>query len=109
MLQETKELNIPRRNLISKEDRRKAIKNTIIKYKEIVFGVNSPICIKYLDELRKHHMIGKKVYDQKLMHDAEKKLVWKCSQKNTIVNGDMIIDIRTGEDVGPGVDYTLKF
>ena len=41
----------------------------IIKYKEIIFGADSPICIKCLDEPRKQHVIDKKMYDQKLIND----------------------------------------
>ena len=56
-LQERKEINIPSGNLISTEE---AIKDNIVKYKEIIFGakgnmikyeeiifgLDSPICIK---------------------------------------------------------------
>ena len=37
----------------------KAIKGTIARYKESIFGADSPICIKFLDELRKQQVIGK--------------------------------------------------
>ena len=68
LLQEEKELN---RNYLEK-----AIKYTIIKYKKIIFGVDRPISIKFLDELKKQQVINKKVYDQKLMNDALRKLAW---------------------------------
>ena len=59
MLQEAKELNIPRRNCVkTKQELEKAIKDTIIRYKEIVFGADSPICMKCLDELRKQQVIN---------------------------------------------------
>ena len=53
LLEEGKELNIPRRDLMSKEYLQKVIKDTINKHKKIIVGVDSPICIKCLDELRK--------------------------------------------------------
>ena len=53
LLEKAKELNIPRGNCMkTKQWLEKAIKDTIIKYKEII-GLDSPACIKYLDELRK--------------------------------------------------------
>ena len=45
-LQVAKELNIPCRNLTSTEDLKEAIKDTIMKHKEIIFDVDSSICIK---------------------------------------------------------------
>ena len=46
---------------MSKEELEKAIKDTFIKYKEIISGLDSPICIKCLDELRKQQVIDKKM------------------------------------------------
>ena len=66
-----------------KQDLRKAIKDTITKYKEFTFGVDSPICTKYFDELLKQQIIDKEVYHQKLMVDAVRKLTWKYFQENT--------------------------
>ena len=59
----------------TKEELKKAIKDTIIKYKEIVFGAVIPLCMACLDELRKQHVI-QKVYDQTLMNDTVRKLAW---------------------------------
>ena len=69
LLKESKELNIPRRNLVSKDKLEKAIKDTIIRYKDIIFDVDSPMCIKCLYELLKGQVIDEKVYDLKLMND----------------------------------------
>ena len=46
MLQGAKGLNMPRWNLMSRE----TIKDTIIKYKKIIFGVDDRTRIKYMDE-----------------------------------------------------------
>ena len=92
-----------------KQELEKAIKDTIIKYKEIIFRVDSPICIKCLDELQKQQVIDGKVYDQKLMDDALRKLAWDELQKNIAIDGNMMIDRRSGEVSGHEVDYTRIF
>ena len=47
-----KELNISRRNCMkTKEELEKAIKDTITKYKEIIFGADTPISMRCLDKL----------------------------------------------------------
>ena len=40
------------------------------------------------------------------MADAVRKLVWDELQKNIVIDGDMMIDGRTGEVLGPKVDNT---
>ena len=41
-----------------------AIKNTIIRYKEIIFGEDSPVYKTCLDKLRKQQLTDEKVYYQ---------------------------------------------
>ena len=107
LLELTKKLNIPHRNCMkTKEELQKCIKDTIIEYREIIFGADTPICMTGLDELRKQQVIDKKVYDQKLMNDTLRKLAWDGLQKNAVMDGDTIIDGRTGEMLGPEVDLT---
>ena len=80
--EKAKMLNIPCRNCMkTKEELEKAIKNTIIKYKEIIFGANSPACMACLDELRKHQVIYKKVNGQKLMDNMVMKVASDGLQK----------------------------
>ena len=68
LLEKAKELNIPCRNCIkTKEELEKAIKDTITNYKEIIFGPDIPVCMMFLDELRKQQVINEKVHDQKLV------------------------------------------
>ena len=38
-----------------------AIKETIKRYKEIIFGSDTPTCVACLDELRKQQIIDQKV------------------------------------------------
>ena len=75
LLKKAKELNITRQNCMkTKEELEKAIKDTITKYKEIIFGPDTPVCLTFLDEYQKQQVIDKKVYDQKLMDDTLRKL-----------------------------------
>ena len=68
LLEIEKKLNILRRNCMkTKEEFIESIKDTITKYKEIVFGSDTLACMACLDELQKQHIIDQKIYDQKLM------------------------------------------
>ena len=44
------------------------------------------------------------MYDQRLMEDTVRKLAWEGLQKNILMDGDMMIDKRTGQVLGPGAD-----
>ena len=71
LLELAKKLNTPRRNCMkTKEELEKAIKDTITKYKEIIFLLDNPVCKACLNELRRQQVIDKKVYDQKLRDDT---------------------------------------
>ena len=100
-----KKVEIPRRNCMkTKRELEEAIKDTITKYKEIILGPDTPVCMACLDELRKQQAIDKKVYDQRLMDDTVRKLAWEGLQKSIMMDGDTMIDKRTGEVLGPEVD-----
>ena len=105
LLELAKKLNTPRRNCMkTKEELEEAIKGTIKVYKEIIFGSDTPVCMACLDELRKQQIIDQYVYDQKLMDDTIRKLAWEELQKNIVMDGDTMIDRRTGEVLGSEVD-----
>ena len=59
-----------------------------------------------LNELLKVQATDKYVYDQKLMEDMMRKLVWEGLQKNIVMDGDTMIDKRTAEVLDPGIDST---
>ena len=82
-----------------------AIKDTITMYKEIIFGSDTA-CMAYLNELQKQQVIDQKIYDQKLMKDIVRKLTWEGLQKNIVMDGDTMINKRTGEVLNPEVDST---
>ena len=69
--------------------------------KELEEAIKDTAC---LDELRKQQTIDQHVYDQRLMDDTIRKLAWEGLQKNIVMDGDMMIDNRTGEVLGPEVD-----
>ena len=110
LLELEKMLNIRRRNLMkTKEEIEEAIKDTITRYKEIIFSSDTSVCIACLDELRKKQIIDQKVYDQKLIEDMMRKVIWERLQKNTAMDGDTMIDKRTCEVLDLEVDsYILE-
>ena len=70
-LVKAEELNVPRQNCMkTKKELEKTIKETIIKYKEIIFGVKNPICLKYFDELQKKQVLGESFRIQKDLLEA---------------------------------------
>ena len=98
LLELAKKLNIPRRNCMkTKEELEEAIKDTIKEYNEINFGSDTPTSMVCLEELWKQQVIDQKVYDQKLMKDIVRKLAWERLEINFVVDGDTMIDKRTGE------------
>ena len=90
----------------TKEELKEAIKDTIKRYLEIIFGLDTPACVVCLNELRKQQIIDQKVYDQKLMEDTMRKLSWEGLQRNIVIDGDTMIDKRTGEVLDPEADST---
>ena len=107
LLELAKKLNILRRNYMkTKKELEEAIKDTITRYKEIIFGSYTPACMVCVDQLRKQQVIGQKAYDQRLMEDTVRKLAWERLQRNIVTDDDMMIDKKTGEVVDPEVDST---
>ena len=88
----------------TKEELEEAIKDTIKEYKEIIFGSDTPACMACLDGLRKQQAIDQYVYDQRLMDDIIRKLAWEGLKKNIVMDGDTMIDKRTGVVLGHEVD-----
>ena len=107
LLKLAKKLNIPHRNCMkTKEELEEAIKDTITEYKKIIFGSDTPAWMACLDELRKQQVVDQKIYDQKLMEDTMRKLAWEGLHRNIVMDGDTMIDKRTGEVLDPEVDST---
>ena len=98
LLEPAKKLNVLCRNCMkTKEELEEAIKDTIKVYKEIIFGLDTSVCMACLHEFRKQQAIDQHEYEQKLMDDIIRKLTWNGLQKNIVTDGDMMIDKRTGD------------
>ena len=58
LLELAQKLNIPRRNgMKTKEETEEAMKDTITRYKEVIFGSDTPACMACLDELWKQQVV----------------------------------------------------
>ena len=58
LLELEKKLNLPPPNCMkTKEQLKKAIKDTITKYKDIIFGLDSPVCMVCLNEIRNQQVM----------------------------------------------------
>ena len=44
------------------------------------------------------------MHDQRLMEDAMRTLAWEGLQENVVIDGDTMIDKRTGQVLDPEVD-----
>ena len=107
LLELAKKLNRSCRNCMKiKEELEEAIKDTIKEYKEIIFDSDTPVCMAYLDKLKKQQTIDQHISDQWLMDDMIRKLAWDGLQKNIAMDGDTMIDKKTGEALSPEVDST---
>ena len=80
----------------TREELGESIKGTIIRYKEIIFGSDTSTCMACLDELQKQLIIDQKKYDQRLMEDTMRKLAWEELQRNIGMDGDTMINKKTG-------------
>ena len=80
----------------TEEEFEKVIKDTITRYKEIIFGPDTPVCMACLEKPRKQH-IDQKLYDQRLMDDTLRKHAWKGLQENIVIDGDTMTDKGKGE------------
>ena len=96
LLERAKKLHIPRQNCMkTKKELEEAIKETITKYKEIIFDLDTPTCTACLDELQKKQIIDQKIFNQRLMEETKRKVVWEERlQKNIVMDGDTMIDKR---------------
>ena len=90
----------------TKDELEETISSTIILYKDIIFGLDTPACIACLEGFWKQQVIDQKVYDQKLMDDTMRKLAWERLQRSIVMDGDTMIDKRTGEVLDPEADST---
>lgn len=102
---EAKELNIPHKNCLkTNQDLEKAIIETQLKCKYIIFGNDIRICEGCLNELREQEKIAKGMYQERLMEDQITDI---CQTLANAVEKDwMLIDQKNGEVICSVVDKT---
>ena len=88
LLEKAKELNLPRRNCMeTKEELEKAIKDNITKYKENIFGPDTPVCMTCLHELESSKSSIKKLWS-KVDGWCVKEIHLDELHKNIVMDGD---------------------
>ena len=93
LVEEAKALNIPRRNLMKKDQLKQAIKDTVDRYKEITFGSNV-ICKDCLNELKKQRKTDEYTRSKKLLDQTVRDLSCQfvsdhCFHTRTLIDGEM--------------------
>ena len=93
LVEEAKALNIPRRNLMEKDQLKQAIKDTVERYKELVFG-SDVICKDCLNELKKQRKIDEYTHSKKLLEQTVRGLSCQfvsdhCFHTRTLIDGEM--------------------
>ena len=75
----------------------KAIVETQLKYNHTIFGNESRIWEGCLNELRQQQVTDEKVHNQELMENTVREFDLDSLQKNTVMDGNIIIDKHTSE------------
>ena len=100
LVKEAKALNIPCQNLMKKGQLKQAIKDTVDRYKEIIFG-SDVICKDCLNELKKQRKIGEYTRSKKLLEQPVRDLSCQfvsdhCSHTRTLIDGEMTVCMNCG-------------
>ena len=91
LLEKAKKLNVPRRNLMKKDELEQAIKDTISRYKDLIYG-NDVVCENCLREMYKQEKIDEKTYSQKLLEQTIRDLSCQyCLHNETTIDGETLI------------------
>ena len=112
LLEEAKALNIPRRNLMKKDQLKQAIKDTVERYKELIFG-SDVICKDCLNELKKQRKIDEYTHSKKLLEQTVRDLSCQfdhCFHTRTSLDGEMTVCMDCGlileeSEVSSEMDY----
>ena len=100
LLEEAKALNIPRRNLMKADQLKQAIKDTVKRYKELIFG-SDVICKDCLNELKKQRKIDEYTHSKKLLEQTVRDLSCQfvsdhCFHTRTSIDGEMTVSLDCG-------------
>ena len=98
LLEEAKALNIPRRNLMKADQLKQAIKDTVERYKELIFG-SDVICKDCLNELKKQRKIDEYTHSKKLLEQTVRDLSCQfdhCFHTRPLIDGEMTVCMDCG-------------
>ena len=100
LVEEAKALNIPCRNLMKKDQLKQAIKDTVDRYKEIIFG-SDVICKDCLNELKKQRKIDEYTHSKKLLEQTVRDLSCQfvsdhCFHTRTLIDGEITVCMDCG-------------
>ena len=100
LVEEAKSLNIPRRNLMKKDQLKQAIKDTVDRYKEIIFG-SDVIGKDCLTELKKQRKIDEYTRSKKLLEQTVRDLSCQfvsdhCFHTRTLIDGEITVCMDCG-------------
>ena len=93
LVAKAKALNIPRRNLMKKDQLKQAIKDTVERYKELIFG-SDVLCKDCLNELKKQRKIDEYTHSKKLLEQTVRDLSCRfdrCFHTRTSLDGEMTV------------------
>ena len=100
LVEEEKALNITRRNVMKKDQLKQAIKDTVDRYKEIIFG-KDVICKDCLNELKKQRKIDEYTRSKKLLEQTVRDLSCQFVSDHyfhtrTLIDGEMTVCMACG-------------
>ena len=93
LLEKAKTLNIPRQNLMKEDQLKQAIKDTVERYKEFIFG-SDVICKDCLNEVKKQRKIDEYTHSKKLLEQTVRDLSCHfvsdhCFHTRTLIDWEM--------------------
>ena len=100
LVEEAKALNITHRNLMKKDQLKQAIKDTVERYKELIFG-SDVICKDCLNELKKQRKIDEYTHSKKLLEQTVQDLSCQfvsdhCFHTRTLIDWEMTVCMDCG-------------
>ena len=100
LLEEAKALNIPRRNFMKADQLKQAIKDTVERYKELIFS-SDVICKDCLNELKKQRKIDEYTHSKKLLEQTVRDLSCQfvsdhCFHMRTLIDREMTVCMDCG-------------
>ena len=100
LVEEAKALNTPHRNLMKEDQLKQAIKDTVERYKGLLFG-SDVICKDCLNELKKQRKIDEYTHSKKLLEQTVRELSCQfvsdhCFHTRMLIDGEMTVCMDCG-------------